>query len=197
MAQAPTGFAHPYFNGIDPERRWLYRLEFTLPALDVKHILTINAQSVTLPSVIVEPIIIPHLNQDVKVAGRPSLGEMTVVYLTGYDNSHNALETLEKWHRLIYRPSTEQLGFANTYKADGDLIILKPDLSEFKQYHVKGAWPSSIGDKEYDWSVSENVIRTVTFQVDKVLDPTDDSGITGSGFGVTPSTTGGIGILGE
>lgn len=188
MAQPPQGFAHPYFNGIDPERRWLFRLEFTMPSLEVGHILTINAQSVTVPSVIIEPIILPHLNQDVKVAGRPSLGEMTVVYLTGYDPDHNALETLEKWHRLIYRPSTEQLGFASTYKANGTLTVLYPDLQEFKYYEIKGAWPSSIGDKEYDWSVSENVIRTVTFQVDKVLDQTDSNSITGAG-GSAPRIT--------
>lgn len=173
MAQPLQGFAHPYFHGIDPERRWLFRLEFAMPRLEVGHILSINAQSVTLPSVTIEPIIIPHLNQDVKVAGRPTLGEMTVVFLTGYDPSHNALETLEKWHRLIFRPSTEQLGFASDYKANGTLTVLQPDLGEFKHYYIRGAWPSSIGDKEYDWSVSENVIRTVMFQVDKVLDPSD------------------------
>jgi hypothetical protein len=173
MAQPRQGFAHPYFPHLDPERRWLFRLEFTLSGLEIGDILSFNAQSVTLPSITFDPIIIPHMNQDVKVAGRPTLGEMTVVFLTAYNL--DTINILERWHRLIYRPSVEEMGFAAEYKADGQLLILKPDLSEFKTYTFKGAWPLTIGDKEYDWSASENVTRTVTFAVDKVLDPEDSN----------------------
>jgi hypothetical protein len=182
MPNPQSGFAHPYFPARDPERRWLFKLELTIPSIvrslgggsgNLAEILAFNAQSVTLPSVTIDPIVIPHLNQDVKVAGRPSLGEMTVVFLNAFNL--RSIKILEAWHRSIYTPSTEKLGFAAQYKTNGTLFVLCPDLTVFKTYQVMGAWPSSIGDKEYDWSASENVTRTVTFQVDKVLDPDDQN----------------------
>lgn len=187
MPQPVPGFAHPYFPARDPERRWLFKLELTVPpaifnattggANSIAEVLSFNAQSVTLPSVTIDPIIIPHMNQDVKVAGRPSLGEMTVVFLNAYNL--RATSVLEAWHRAIYRPSTEQMGYATAYKTNGTVLVLYPNLDIFKFYQIQGCWPSSIGDKEYDWSASENVTRTVTFQVDKVLDPADQDGSVG------------------
>ena len=187
MPQPKPGFAHPYFPARDPERRWLFKLELTVPTIistavtgganTVAEVLSFNAQSVTLPSVTIDPIIIPHMNQDVKVAGRPTLGEMTVVYLNAFNL--RAVSVLESWHRAIFTPSNEQLGFASQYKTNGSLLVLCPDLSVFKTYQIMGCWPSSIGDKEYDWSASENVTRTVTFQVDKILDPHDQDGSSG------------------
>ena len=195
MPQPTTGFAHPYFPARDPERRWLFKLELTVPTIvantttgganTVAEVLSFNAQSVTLPSVTIDPIIIPHLNQDVKVAGRPSLGEMTVVYLNAFNL--RAVKILEAWHRAIYRPSTEKLGFAAQYKTNGTLFVLCPDLTVFKTYQILGCWPSTIGDKEYDWSASENVTRTVSFQVDKVLDPDDQNTISGAAPHEIPS----------
>ena len=185
ITSPPGGFTHPYFPVDDPERRWLFKLVINVPGSvgsatsggsnSTSSILEINAQSVTLPSPTIDPIIIPHLNQDVKVAGRPSLGEMNVVFLNGFNK--RAVAILERWHHLIFRPSTEQMGFASAYKTTGSLFVLYPDFEIFKTYNFAGCWPSSIGDKEYDWSASESVTRTVTFQVDKVLDPDDQKSI--------------------
>jgi hypothetical protein len=195
MPSPQPGFAHPYFPARDPERRWLFKLELTVPSIistattgganSVAEVLAFNAQSVTLPSVTIDPIIIPHMNQDVKVAGRPSLGEMTVVYLNAFNL--RAVSVLESWHRAIYKPSTETLGFATQYKTNGTLLVLCPNLEVFKTYQIMGCWPSSIGDKEYDWSASENVTRTVTFQVDKILDPHDQDGSSGGVRHTIPS----------
>jgi hypothetical protein len=165
MAQPKSGFAHPYFPNRDPERRWLFKLTLTVPASvsafpsvgggtggptasTAQEILSFNAQNVTVPSVTMDAIVIPHLNQDVKVAGRPTLGEMSVTLLNSYDLQ--AVRVIEAWHRLIYRPSTEQLNFASAYKTNGTLFVYKPDFEIFKRYDIKGCWPSSVGDKEYD-----------------------------------------------
>ena len=195
MPQPMPGFAHPYFPARDPERRWLFKLELTIPAAvssaptgganTVAEVMSLNAQSVTLPSVTIDPIIIPHMNQDVKVAGRPSLGEMTIVYLNAYNL--RSVSILEAWHRAIYTPSTEKMGFAAAYKTNGSLLVLYPNLDVFKTYQIMGCWPSSIGDKEYDWSASENVTRTVTFQVDKILDPADQDGSSGAALTSLPT----------
>ena len=200
MAQPKSGFAHPYFPTRDPERRWLYKLSLGVPSgISVSdrrsrfsdagteqegsrgtdnpktEVLSINAQSVTVPSFSVDVITIPHLNQDVKVAGRPTLGDMSVTFLTSYQMQVVAI--LEGWFRTIYLASEEKLGFAFEYKTNGTFHILYPNLETFKEYNIYGCWPSSIGDKEYDWSASESVTRTVTFHVDKVLDPGDSISI--------------------
>ena len=183
---------HPYFPSRDPERRWLFKLSLTIPkginasafgegitANSASEVFSLNAQSVTVPSFSVDAITIPHLNQDVKVAGRPTLGDMSVTIINSYQMQSVAI--IEAWHHLIYEPGKEVLGFAASYKTDGTLFVLKPNLQIFKQYTIQGCWPASIGDKEYDWSASESVTRTITFHVDKVIDP--------SSFG-NPSLTG-------
>lgn len=155
----------------DPERRWLFEIDFHIGNLNLSgkspDILRLNAQSVSLPTYSVDPIVVPHLNIDVKFAGRPTLGDLTVVFLTGYD-SLDVIALLESWHNLIFSAGSEQIGLATNYKADGHLYILRPSLEIYRQYYFVGCWPSNIGDKEYDWSASENVTRTVMFQVDKV-----------------------------
>ncbi len=192
MAVAIPGYAHPYFTHGDPERRWLYQLILELPSLlrsysggsvGGSNLLNLNAQSVTVPSAAVDVITIPHLNQDVKVAGRPTLGEMSVTFLSSYNI--NSVRILEAWHRNIYRPSTEMLNYASQYKTNGSLVVYTPTFGVFKAYKIMGAWPSSIGDKEYDWSASESVTRVVTFQVDKVLDD-DDGGSAGINEDIAP-----------
>ena len=184
---ALPGVLHPYFPSRDPERRWLFKLSLTIPAgvsgvpgvgfgvaaNTASEIFSLNAQSVTVPSFSVDAITIPHLNQDVKVAGRPTLGDMSVTIINSYQMQSIAI--LEAWHHLIYNPGPETMGFAATYKTDGTLFVLYPNLDIYKQYIIQGCWPASIGDKEYDWSASESVTRTITFHVDKVLDP-DNSG---------------------
>lgn len=188
MAQPRSGFAHPYFPNRDPERRWLFKLTLTIPrtistfpsaggggqsptASSAEEIISFNAQNVTVPSITIDAITIPHLNQDVKVAGRPTLGDMSVTIINSYDLQ--AVRVIEAWHRLIYKPSTEELNYAANYKTNGTLFVFRPDFSIFKTYDIKGCWPASIGDKEYDWSASESVTRTITFHVDKVLDQDD------------------------
>ena len=185
MADTPLGAVlHPYFPSRDPERRWLFKLSLTIPRAikstaygvrssvtpaNASELFSLNAQSVTVPSFSVDAITIPHLNQDVKVAGRPTLGDMSVTIINSYQMESVAI--IEAWHHLIYEPAGETLGFAASYKTDGTLFVLFPDLSIFKQYAILGCWPASIGDKEYDWSASESVTRTITFHVDKVIDP--------------------------
>lgn len=136
--------------------------------------------NVTVPAYVMEPIIIPHLNVDVKVTGRPTLDVMTVTFLTAYNR--DAVSILEGWQQRVFRASTESIGLAANYKADCDLIVLKPgpdnSIEDWKIYKCLGIWPSDIGAREYDWSVSENTTRSVTFQVDKVLPPSDSSSVT-------------------
>ena len=186
----PTGNnVHPYLPSRDPERRWLFRLEFALPAAiaQLAPILTINAQAVSVPSYDIPPIIIPHLNVDVKVAGRPTLGQMTVAFNTGYNT--DAIDVLERWAHLVYRPDSEEIGFKRNYIGHCNLVVLQGS-QDWKVYDIQGVWPSSIGTRDYDWSVSEHVVRQVTFEVDKVLPPTLSSAAGGSssGFGFSLST---------
>ena len=176
MAQGNSTYTHPYLPNLDPERRWLYRIEFTgLPAGVTNEVLAINAISVTLPTYQIETTTLNFLNQDVKVAGRPSLGEMSITFTSGYDTNTDAIRALEAWSRAIYTPSTEELGLAQDYKADGTLLILQPPTSDWQTYEFQGAWPTNVGEKSYEWSASDNVTRSVTFSVDKILDPEDRS----------------------
>ena len=176
QAQGNNKYTHPYIVNKDPERRWLYRIEFSnLPTGVTSEILAINAMSVTLPTYQIEATTLNFLNQDVKIAGRPSLGEMSITFMSGYDENTNAIKVLEAWSRAIYTPSSEEIGLAENYKAEGTLIILKPAVEEWKTYEFQGVWPTNVGEKSYEWSASDNVTRSVTFSVDKVLDPEDRS----------------------
>lgn len=173
-------YKNPYLSPTgqnDPEHRWLYHVEFAIGGLGIgeANVLKVNATSVSIPTYQIEATPIQVLNQDVKVAGRPTLGEMTVTFMTGYKNDNNVVKILEAWSRKIYTPSSEELGYAEDYKAEGNLIVYQPKMTEFKQYKFQGAWPTNIGEISYEWAASDNVTRSVTFSVDKVLDPDDQS----------------------
>ena len=151
---------------------WLFRLELAVGRIGLdQNILSINAFQVNVPSYNIDPIIVHHLNQDVKMAGRPTLGNMQVSFYTGYNK--DAVEQLERWQHLIYRPSSEVLGFAASYKVNGTLVVYAVDNTDWKEYQLLGVWPAVIGDREYEWTASDNVTRTAVFEVDKVLAPSD------------------------
>lgn len=163
---------HPYFPNVDPERKWLFRLEFgSVPGYggNAMDILAINARQVTIPSYQITPIIVPHMNHDVKVAGRPTLPDMTVTFQNAYN--YDAIEVLENWGQYVYDGESEQMGYAEEYKIDGLLLVYDTKQYVRKTYQLKGCFPLNIGDKDYDWTASDVSMRTATFSLDKVLDP--------------------------
>jgi len=164
-------YKHPYFPKLDPERQWLFRLELTVGPIGLdSEILSVNAHQVTLPGVTITPIVVPHMNLDVKFAGRPAQGDMSVTFLTAYNK--DAVDQLEQWMTKIYDEDTENIGLVEEYKVDGVLVVLKPGLVTWKEYKINGVFPTSVGDRSYDWAASAHVVRTATFSVDKVLPPT-------------------------
>lgn len=162
-------YKHPYFGNqskMDPVRNYLYRLEFAATFLD-NETLNINASDVSHPSINFTSDIISYLNQDVKFAGRPTLGPMTVVFLSAYNR--DAVVEVEKWMTLMYDQETEEMGFAEDYKADCALIILKPNLAVHRSYIMKGCYPENPGDGAFAWANTGHEIRSVTFSIDKAL----------------------------
>lgn len=162
-------YLNPYMGNtsrMDPIRNWLYRLEFATTFL-TDEILNVNASDVTHPTFNFTSVIISHLNQDVKFAGRPVLGPMTVTFISAYNS--DAITEIEKWMNKIYDPETEELGFAEDYKADCSLIILKPDLSTHRTYLLKGCYPENPGDGAWAWANTANETRSVMFSVDKII----------------------------
>lgn len=170
----PSITPHPYFKKLEPVRQWLYRLELTLNNLpnlgaSASDVLTINAFNVTLPGMTFDPLTVPYINHDVKFAGRGTQGDMTVTFNTAYSAQGDSLEKLEQWMLNIFHPETEEMGLADDYKCDGNVILLKPNLEEWKIWKVQGVWPSNPGDLALDWSGNAAVTRSTTFSVDKVL----------------------------
>lgn len=165
-------YLHPYFQKLDPERDWLYRLELSLTSIGLAtglDVLSINASTVSIPSPVAGEVIVSQLNQDVKFSGRATLADMTVTFFTAYNQ--DAVEILEQWGRKVFDPETEVMGYSEEYKVDGDFIVLYPNLTPFKLYKLKGVFPKDIGTKEYGWANTANVTRAVTFSIDKVLEP--------------------------
>lgn len=164
---------HPYFSRLDPERQWLFRLELgvnTILDSTASDILAINAQNVTLPGIAITPVVIPYLNMDVKFAGRATQGDMTVTFLNAYNK--DATKVLERWMSKIFDEVTEEMGLVEEYKVDGFLVVLKPNHRVWKQYALRGVFPTTPGDRAYDWTASANTTRSATFSVDKVLPAT-------------------------
>lgn len=161
-------YTNPYFGNtsqMDPVRNWLYRLEFATTFLN-NEILNINASDVSHPSFNFAAVLISHLNMDIKFAGRPTLGPMTVTFFAAYNR--DAILEMEKWVKRIFDPDTEEMGFAEDYKADCNMIILKPDFSVHREYLIKGCYPENPGDGAFAWANTANETRSVTFSIDKI-----------------------------
>jgi len=128
---------------------------------------------------------VPWINGVMQVAGRISAFNFSASFLVGLEtgnntikNSYDTLTSLYEWRNLVMGHDTGCIGLPSSYKKDADLFIhdvragcastfdsgagsVNSDSVRYK-FKIKGLWPTSIDDIQFD--VEQDSVLEITAQ---------------------------------
>lgn len=120
----------------------------------------------SLPSSLIQPIIVPFRGRNTKLAGEREFQNWTVTVLN--DNDFLIRNALERWSNgvLDYKSTTGRLASA-TYQTD--MIVQQLDRNDLviKQYKFYNCWPQMVGEIQLDFAATSQIEE---FQVEFSID---------------------------
>ena len=151
----------------EPQRQTNYQLTiFELPGAGTEAIM-LSLVNFSLPTVSNEVINIKHGNTDVKFAGTTQWqgsDQLTVVdYITT-----DIQKIVSDWRELVYRPATDEIGWAVEYKKEGEVSLVGPDGTNERVWKYEGIWPSQVNYGEVNHESTTDVVRVeIQIQYDR------------------------------
>ena len=112
-------------------------------------------------------VTIDHINVKRYVKGRSEWSDITV---TLYDPIvPSAAQAVMEWVRLSHESLTGRDGYAGMYKKDVDIYQLGPIGDKIEHWKLKGAFITSAGFGDVDWSASDVVEISLTLTYDYAI----------------------------
>ena len=122
-------------------------------------------KSFPLPKETTEAQDINYFNQTIKVAGKTTFENFTMVLRDsiGFDVEQKFLN----WRNRVYDPRTGRMGLAAMYKLDAIVYEFTPNRDYYRAWKCEGCFPSGVdyGDMDYDDGGEKQV--SVTLSVDR------------------------------
>ena len=122
-------------------------------------------KSFPLPKETTETSDINYFNQTIKVAGRTTFDNFTMVLrdAIGFDVERQFLN----WRNRVYEPRTGRMGLAAMYKLDAIVYEFTPNRDYYRAWRCEGCFPTAVdyGDMDYDDGGEKQV--SVTLSVDR------------------------------
>lgn len=122
-------------------------------------------KSFPLPKENTETNDINYFNQTIKVAGKTSFDNFTMVLRDsiGFDVEQKFLN----WRNRVYDPRTGRMGLAAMYKLDAIVYEFTPNREYYRSWKCEGCFPASVdyGDMDYDDGGEKQL--SVTLSVDR------------------------------
>lgn len=137
--------------------------EVTIPSLANGDNLTLSVASYSAPQINVSTIQAAYANSKVKFAGLPEFPDSSIV-LNDYI-SMDTQDTIMAWHKLVYDPETDVIGYAKDYKKDGILTEYTAKGDFVRQWILQGCWPSqvSLGDFNQEGGSIRQITLVLTY----------------------------------
>lgn len=129
--------------------------------------LNLAVSEFSLPNITNSPIEIGHGNSKVKFAGQTEFGGSDSLTVIDFLNPDVEL-IVTKWHKTVYNPDNNTIGWASSYKKEATVTEYAPDGSTPRVWTLEGVWPSGVayGDGfNYDGSDVKKI--TITLSYDK------------------------------
>lgn len=125
--------------------------------------LTLSVESFAMPNFSNAPIELAHGNTRVKVAGQTTFedSELVVKDAIGADVE----KIVNDWHRQVYNPDTDAVGWAADYKKNATVFQYAPDGTYVRSWKLLGIWPNAVayGDMAYDGSDKKTITLTLSY----------------------------------
>lgn len=129
------------------------------------NVFPLAVENFSLPDLSNDIIELAYGNQKVKVAGVPTLGELSV---TVKDFIEIDVENiLLEWRQKVYNSKTGDIGWAADYKKNGSFYEYSPDWTVRRSWVLIGVWPSSITLGEFSYEDGSKRQITMQLQVDQ------------------------------
>lgn len=126
------------------------------------------ARAAELPASEVGSFEVPYFGRTIKLAGERTFSAWSVTIMNDEDFSVRAM--FEAWSNALNRMVAnvrDPVLAAEQYKTDLEVIQYAKDGSEIRSYVLVGAFPTTIGAINLDWSTTGNVEEfTVNFAYD-------------------------------
>ena len=91
-----------------------------------------------------------HINVERKVKGKSTWQNMTMTLFDPITPS--GAQAVMEWVRLGYESVTGRAGYADFYKKNVTINVLGPVGDKVEEWTLKGAFPTSAGFGDLDWS---------------------------------------------
>lgn len=135
------------------------------PSLVIDPELRFMLKSFPLPKETTEAQDINYFNQTIKVAGKTTFDNFTMVLRDsiGFDVEQKFLN----WRNRVYDPRTGRMGLAAMYKLDAMVYEFTPNRDYYRAWKCEGCFPSGVdyGDMDYDDGGEKQI--SVTISVDR------------------------------
>lgn len=119
--------------------------------------------SFPLPKETTEASDISYFNQTIKVAGKTTFDNTTMVLRDAieYDTEQKFLN----WRKKVYDPENGTMGLAADYKCDATVYEYTPNKESYRTWRIIGCWPSSIdyGEMTYDDGGEKQLTVGITY----------------------------------
>ena len=157
------------FAKVQLQRKNHFQIQF-LPSrydktLNIDSELRFMVKSFPLPKETTEAQDINYFNQTIKVAGKTTFENFTMVLRDsiGFDVEQKFLN----WRNRVYDPRTGRMGLAAMYKLDAIVYEFTPNRDYYRAWKCEGCFPSGVdyGDMDYDDGGEKQV--SVTLSVDR------------------------------
>lgn len=133
--------------------------------LEIDSELRFMVKNFPLPKETTETNDINYFNQTIKVAGKTTFENFTMVLRDsiGFDVEQKFLN----WRNRVYDPRTGRMGLAAMYKLDAIVYEFTPNRDYYRAWKCEGCFPSGVdyGDMDYDDGGEKQV--SVTLSVDR------------------------------
>lgn len=135
------------------------------PTLSIDPELRFMLKSFPLPKETTETNDINYFNQTIKVAGKTTFDNFTMVLRDsiGFDVEQKFLN----WRNRVYDPRSGRMGLAAMYKLDAMVYEFTPNREYYRAWKCEGCFPSGVdyGDMDYDDGGEKQI--SVTISVDR------------------------------
>lgn len=127
--------------------------------------LTMAVSTFQKPNITNEAIEVPHGNSKVKFAGKTEFTGAETLEVIDYIGA-DIERIVVDWHKQVYDPDTDNIGFAQDYKKKAQIIEFAPDGTMERTWVLLGVFPTGVnyGDTlNYEGNETKKIQLTLSY----------------------------------
>lgn len=150
-------FSDMFFTNFEPKTKNHFIMEIDgIPSYMIK--------TASKPTITFDEIVLDHINVKRKLKGKGDWGPIDITLFDPIVPS--GAQAVMEWVRLSHESLTGRDGYAGMYKKDVDIYQLGPIGDKIEHWKLKGAFITSAGFGDVDWSASDVVEISLTLTYD-------------------------------